>query len=129
MLPQRTLNNWNVTNFQEISNNRTARELEINFGKDDRVIEIIGTQMGQGDIATVKEEEATEITSPPPNTTNMTENVRNNNASLAAGDNASQTGESIVNQTGEAAQTFVNQTTSALGNVSEEVSELFGANK
>jgi hypothetical protein len=103
--------------------------LEINFGKDDRVIEIIGTQMGQGDIATVKEEEATEITSPPPNTTNMTENVRNNNASLAAGDNASQTGESIVNQTGEAAQTFVNQTTSALGNVSEEVSELFGANK
>ncbi len=59
--------------------------MEINFGKDDRVIEIIGTQMGQGDIATVKEEEATEITSPPPspNTTNMTENVRNNNASLA----------------------------------------------
>jgi hypothetical protein len=47
--------------------------------------------MGQGDIATVKEE-ATEITSLPPslNTTNMTENV-SSNASLAVGDNASQT--------------------------------------
>jgi hypothetical protein len=92
------INAKQTTNFQEISNNRTARELEINFGKDDRVIEIIGTQMGQGDIATVKEE-ATDITSPPlsPNTPNMTENVRNNNASPAAGgDNASQTGESIV---------------------------------
>jgi hypothetical protein len=48
--------------------------------------------MGQEDIATVREEEATEITSLPPslNTTNMTENV-SSNASLAAGDNASQT--------------------------------------
>ena len=78
--------------------------------------------MGQGDIVTVKGEKATEITSPPPslNTTNMTENVKNN-ASLAAGGNASQTGESIVSQTGEAAQTFVNKTASALGNVSGEV--------
>ena len=128
------INAKQTTNFQEISNSRTARELEFNFGKDDRVIEIIGTQMGQGDISTVKEEEAIEITtlpSPSPNTTtNMTENVRNNNASpTAGGDNASQTGESIVNQTEEAAQTFVNKTTSALGNVSGEVSELFGANK
>ena len=57
----------------------------------------------------------------------MRENVRNN-TSLAGG-NASQTGESIVNQTGEAAQTFVNKTASALGNVSGEVSELFGGNK
>ena len=123
------INAKQTTNFQEILNNRTARELEINFGKDDRVIEIIGTQMGQGDIGTLKEEEATEITSLPPslNTTNMTENVRNN-ASLAGG-NASQTGESIVNQTGEAAQTFVNKTASVVGNVSGEVSELFGANK
>ena len=39
-------------------NNRTAREVEINLGKDDRVIEIIGTQMRQWDIATVKEEAA-----------------------------------------------------------------------
>ena len=48
--------------------------------------------MGQGDIATVREEEATEITSLPRslNTTNMTENV-SSNASLAVGDNASQT--------------------------------------
>jgi hypothetical protein len=49
------INAKQTTNFQEISNNKTARELEINFGKDDRVIEIIGTQMGQGDIATVRE--------------------------------------------------------------------------
>ena len=83
--------------------------------------------MGQGDIATVREE-ATEITSLPPslNTTNMTENV-SNNASLA-GDNASQTGESIVNQTGQAAQTFVDRTASLLRNASGEVSELFDAN-
>ena len=122
------INAKQTTNFQEILNNRTARELESNFGKDDRVIEIIGTQMGQGDIATIREE-ATEITSLSPslNTTNMTENV-SNNASLA-GDNASQNGESIVNQTGEAAQTFVNKTANVLGNVSGEVSELFGANK
>jgi hypothetical protein len=122
------INAKQTTNFQEILNNRTARELESNFGKDDRVIEIIGTQMGQGDIATIRDE-ATEITllSPSLNTTNMTENV-SNNASLA-GDNASQNGESIVNQTGEAAQTFVNKTANVLGNVSREVSELFGANK
>ena len=58
--------------------------MEINLSKDDRVIEIIGTQMRQCDIATVIEE-ATEITSPPPspNTANIAENVRNNNASLA----------------------------------------------
>src|SRR5262245_17836304 len=37
------------TNFKEIMNNKEARELEINFGKGDRVIEIIGTQMAQGD--------------------------------------------------------------------------------
>lgn len=58
----------------------------INLGKHDRVIEIIGTQMRQWDIATViEEEEATEITSLSSslNTTNMRENVRNNNASLA----------------------------------------------
>jgi hypothetical protein len=123
------INAKQTTNFQEISNNRTARELEFNFSKDDRVIEIIGTQMGQGDISTVKEE-ATEITSlpPSPNTTNITENVRNN-TSPAAEDNASQTGGSIVNQTGEAAQTFVNKTASVVGNVSGEVSEIFGANK
>ena len=71
--------------------------MEINLGKDDRVIEIIGTQMRQWDIATVKEE-ATEITSLSSslNSTNMRENVRNNNASLAAGDNASQTDESLL---------------------------------
>jgi hypothetical protein len=77
--------------------------LEVNFGKDDRVIEIIGTQMGQGDIATVREQ-TTEITPTP------------GNASLT-GTNVSPTGASIVNQTGEAAQGFVNKTTSVLGNI------------
>jgi hypothetical protein len=122
------INAKQTTNFQEILNNRTARELESNFGKDDRVIEIIGTQMGQGDIATIREE-ATEITSLSPslNTTNMTENV--SNVASLAGDNASQNGELFANQTGEAAQKFVNKTANVLGNVSGEVSELFGANK
>lgn len=45
-----------------------------------------------------------------------------------AGANISQTGSSIVNQTGEAAQTFVNKTTSVLGNVTGEVTELFDSN-
>jgi hypothetical protein len=80
--------------------------LEINFGKDDRVIEIIGTQMGQGDIATVTEQ-ATEVTPTP-------------NASQTAA-NSSQTGASIINQTGEAAQGFVNKTSSVLGNITGEV--------
>jgi hypothetical protein len=87
------------------ANNQTTRDLEINFGKDDRVIEIIGTQMGQGDIAKVREQ-ATELTA--------------ENASLA-GTNVSQTGASIVDQTGEAAQGFVNKTTSVLGNITGEI--------
>jgi hypothetical protein len=33
--------------YNEISNNANARTLAINFGKDDRVIEIKGTQMGK----------------------------------------------------------------------------------
>jgi hypothetical protein len=100
------INAREITNFQEISNNQTTRGLEINFGKDDRVIEIIGTQMGQGDIATVTEQ-ATEVTPTP-------------NASQT-GANSSQTGASIINQTGEAAQGFVNKTSSVLGNISGEV--------
>jgi hypothetical protein len=127
------INAKQTTNLQEISNNRTSRELEINFGKDDRVIEIIGTQMGQGDIATVREQATKEMTTPPPlpqspnTTTNMTENITNN--ASQAGANASQTGKSVVNQTGEAAQTFVNKTASVLGNITGEVSQLFGGNK
>jgi hypothetical protein len=99
------INAKQVPNFQEIANNQTTRGLEVNFGTDDRVIEIIGTQMGQGDIATVREQ--TTETTP-------------GNASLT-GTNVSQTGASIVNQTGEAAQGFVNKTTSVLGNITGEV--------
>jgi hypothetical protein len=36
-----------ISTYQEISSNQTTRGLKINFGKDDRVIEIVGTQMGQ----------------------------------------------------------------------------------
>ena len=104
------INAKEITNFQEISNNQTTRGLEINFGKDDRVIELVGTQMGQADIAEVKKE-ATEMSPPPPNTQNVT-------------DNASQAGASIVNQTGEAAQTFVNKSASVLGNLTGEVGEV-----
>jgi hypothetical protein len=105
------INAKEITNYQEISNNQTTRGLEINFGKDDRVIEIVGTQMGQADIAEVQRE-ATETSSPPPpNTQNVT-------------DNASQAGASIVNRTGEAAQTFVNKSASVIGNLTGEVGEL-----
>ena len=67
--------------------NRTAREVEINLSKDDRVIEITDTQMRQWDIVTVIEE-ATEITSLSSslNSTDMGENVRNNNNASLAGD-------------------------------------------
>ena len=113
------INAKEITDFQETSNNQTTRGLEINFGKDDRVIEVTGTQMGQGDIATVTEQ-ASE-TSP---TTGA--GIKDN--ASQAGANISQTGSSIVNQTGEAAQTFVNKTTSVLGNVTGEVTELFDSN-
>lgn len=98
-----------ISTYQEFSGNQTARGLEINFGKDDRVIEIVGTQMGQADIAEVRKE-ATEATSP-----NSTQNATNN---------ASQSDSSIVNQTVEGAQTFVNKSASVLGNLTGEVGEL-----
>jgi hypothetical protein len=113
------INARQITDFQETSNNQTTRGLEINFGKDDRVIEVTGTQMGQGDIATVTEQ-ASEM-SP----TSDAE-IRDNASQAVA--NVSQTGSSIVNRTGEAAQTFVNKTASVLGNVTGEVTELFGSN-
>ena len=97
-----------ITNFQEISNNQTTRGLEVNFGKNDRVIEIVGTQMGQADISKVKEQ-----------ATQAVPTARDNASEAAA--NASKTGGSIVNQTGEAVQTFVNKTTGILGNISGEI--------
>ena len=102
------INAKQVTYFQEISNNQTTRGLEVNFGKDDRVIEIVGTQMGQADISKAKEQA---IQAAP--------TVRSNASETAA--NASETGGSIVNQTGEAVQTFVNKTTGILGNISGEI--------
>jgi hypothetical protein len=83
--------------------------LEINFGKDDRVIEIVGTQMGQADIAEVKKE-AIGATLPT--------SIQN------ATNNATQSDSSIVNRTVEGAQTFVNKSASVLGNLTGEVGEL-----
>jgi hypothetical protein len=102
------INAKQATDFQEILNNQTTRGLEINFGKDDRVIEIVGTQMGQADISNVREQ--TMEAAPAAGT----------NASEATA-NASKTGGPIVNQTGEALQTFVNKTTGVLGNISGEI--------
>jgi hypothetical protein len=48
------INGKQVNNFREVSNNQTARILEISFSGGDRTIEIIGTQMGQAPIAVVK---------------------------------------------------------------------------
>jgi hypothetical protein len=98
-----------ISTYQEISGNQTTRGVEINFGKDDRVIEIVGTQMGQADIAEVKKE-ATEATSPT--------SIQN------ATNNATQPDSSIVNRTVEGAQTFVNKSASVLGNLTGEVGEL-----
>jgi hypothetical protein len=95
-----------ISTYQETSGNQTTRGLEINFGKDDRVIEIVGTQMGQADIA----EEATGATSP-----TSLQNATNN---------ATQSDSSIVNRTVEGAQTFVNKSASVLGNLTGEVGEL-----
>jgi hypothetical protein len=102
------INAKQVSDFQEILNNQTTRGLEINFGKDDRVVEIVGTQMGQADISNVREQT---MEAAPATGTNASE----------ATANASETGGSIVNQTGEALQTFVNKTTGVLGNISGEI--------
>lgn len=98
-----------ISTYQEIAGNKTSRGLEIDFGKDDRAIEIVGTQMGLADIAKVKKE-ATEVTSPA-----STQNVTNN---------ASQSEPSITNKTIEGAETFVNKSASVLGNLTGEVGEL-----
>lgn len=64
--------------------------------------------MGQADISNVRER--TMEAAPAAGT----------NASEATA-NASETGGSIVNQTGEALQTFVNKTRGVLGNISGEI--------
>ena len=98
-----------ISTYQEIPSNRTTRGLEIDFTKNDRAIEVVGTQMGLADIAQVKEE-ATEATPQ-----NSTQNVTNN---------TSQTEQSITNKTIEGAESFVNKSASVLGNLSGEVGEL-----
>jgi hypothetical protein len=63
--------------------------------------------MGQADISDVREQ-------------TMEAAPAGTNASEATA-NASETGGSIVNQTDEALQTFVNKTTGVLGNISGEI--------
>jgi hypothetical protein len=92
-----------------MAGNKTTRGLEIDFGKDDRAIEIVGTQMGLAEIADVKEEAAKAAS--PTNTQNVT-------------NNASQTEQSITDRTIEGAETVVNKSASVLGNLSGEVGEL-----
>jgi hypothetical protein len=98
-----------ISTYQEIPSNRTTRGLEIDFTKNDRAIEVVGTQMGLADIAEVKKE-ATEATPQ-----NSTQSVTNN---------TSQKEPSITNRTIEGAETFVNKSASVLGNLSGEVGEL-----
>lgn len=98
-----------ISTYQEIPSNRTTRGLEIDFSKNDRAIEVVGTQMGLADIAQVKEE-ATEATPQ-----NSTQNVTNN---------TSQTEQSITNKTIEGAEAFVNQSANVLENLPGEVGQL-----
>jgi hypothetical protein len=98
-----------ISTYQEIPSNRTTRGLEIDFTKNDRAIEVVGTQMGLADIAEVKEE-ATEATPQ-----NSTQNATNNTSKVEP---------SITNKTIEGAETFVNKSASVLGNLSGEVGEL-----
>jgi hypothetical protein len=98
-----------ISTYQEIPSNRTTRGLEIDFTKNDRAIEVVGTQMGLADIAEVKKE-ATEATPQ-----NSTQNATNNTSHIEP---------SITNKTIEGAETFVNKSASVLGNLSGEVGEL-----
>jgi hypothetical protein len=104
-----TINAKPISTYQEMAGNKTTRGLEIDFSKDDRAVEIVGTQMGLAEIAEVKEE-ATEATSP-----TSTQNVTNN---------ASQTEQSFANKTIEGAETVVNKSAGVLGNLTGEVGEL-----
>jgi hypothetical protein len=98
------INGKQVNNFREVSNNQTARTLEINFGGGDRTIEIIGTQMGQAPVAIVKSQVE--------GSANKTiHTIENKTASTAKGP----------------AETFVNKSIGTLKNLTGGVQKLFNS--
>jgi hypothetical protein len=137
-----------VSNFKEIipstttasNDSQASRTLEINFGPGDRTIEIIGTQMAQASVATIKKqaqkEEAAAVSaataaainktkeSLPANKKTMTNNITTGSNTSQVKTNASQAsggGASILNKTGEAAKTIANKTTGILSNITRNI--------
>jgi hypothetical protein len=139
-----------VSNFKEIipsttgasNNSRTSRTLEINFGPGDRTIEIIGTQMAQASVATIKKQaqkeqaaavsaataaainKTKESSSSSTNKKTMTNNITTGPNTSQVKTNASQaggTGALILNKTGEAAKTIANKTTGILSNITKNL--------
>jgi hypothetical protein len=137
-----------VSNFKEIipsttgasNNSQTSRTLEINFGPGDRTIEIIGTQMAQASVATIKKqaqkEEAAAVSAATAAAINKTKESSSTNKktmtnNITTGSNASQlktnasqagdTGAAILNKTGEAAKTIANKTTGVLSNITKNL--------
>jgi len=94
-----------VDNVREVSNNQSARILEISFGAGDRTIEIIGTQMGQGPIALVKSQVETSA--------NKTIQTLENKTSIATAKGP--------------AETFVNKTIGTLSNLTGGIQKLFNS--
>jgi hypothetical protein len=131
------INGKQVSNFKEIipssNNNQTSRILEINFGQGDRSIEIIGTQMAQVSVSTIKnqaqKEQATAISAAINKTKEsllanktITKNLTNETTNGSqAKTNSPQAGGggSVLNKTGEVAKTFVNKTTAVLSNITK----------
>jgi hypothetical protein len=99
------INGKQVDNVREVSNNQSARILEISFGAGDRTIEIIGTQMGQGPVALVKSQVET--------STNKTMQTLENKTSIATAKGP--------------AETFVNKTIGTLSNLTGGIQKLFNS--
>jgi hypothetical protein len=137
-----------VSNFKEIipsttgasNNSQTSRTLEINFGPGDRTIEIIGTQMAQASVATIKKQAQKEAEaaisaataaainktkeSSSTNKKTMTNNITSGPNTSQVKTNASQAGSagaSILNKTGEVAKTIANKTTGVLSNITRNI--------
>ena len=142
------INAKQISNFKEIrpsttaasNDSRASRTLEINFGPGDRTIEIIGTQMAQGSVATIKKqaqkEEAAAVSAATTAAINKTKeslsaNKKTMTNNITTGPNASQvktnasqagvSGASILNKTGEAAKTIANKTTGILSNITKNL--------
>ena len=99
------INGKQVDNVREVSNNQSARILEISFGAGDRTIEIIGSQMGQGPVALVKSQVETSA--------NKTMQTLENKTSTATAKGP--------------AETFVNKTIGTLSNLTGGIQKLFNS--